>query len=726
MSADTLTINGTAVNLVSTNTSLDHCVLYARGGLPELRFSRLVGALATLPDPWSGQAVTLTLGATGTVVFSGDVQGYIDRWLDGFGWVREYRALGLANRANYIPVTDSETLTGTTVWDLPGDDPNFIGARAGQTVGQIVQQVLEMTENAGPLNAVGVGNYTVGSGPTYTLPSVTLTDLAALTIIPPGQVRISGDRILQALESFVQSCHPNHWLHVDPTGNIRFLDLRSCTNNTLTIGGDPRIGMPQLTRDFTDCYSQIFVRGYTLVQAVTIQTLPWPGSGLSDGGLQEDFAWGSYSNSAAKAAWVPADWSQPNQYGAPFDLGSCTCPDTTHITVTSSNASMTWSANQLAQGSGDDLCVVNVLSDLLGGLITQVWQARVVANTALTAGGTSTLTLDTALPATTYNAYQLFGLAQGANVVGRRYKVTNAAIGAAMLNYFPYPFAFKNANDTSASLTSTPVGTVMWPAFGSSPPYNTGWDPITVDPVNGLVYFSKPTQVVAGGLSLPVTWPANVQAFIPVAVGTLSAYAPSSSAYSGTLYTVEGISRTKTIDVPEWRDYSNQSNMNIFASEYLDSVSNVIVEGVLPYNGLNTTYLAPEQAVSIAGTSGGTAYTTGWETLALPVVSAELAFQPSAQGTSYLMALHLSNRRGRYTAENYLRPNITGAQYGGGEGAFAAPPPAGPTAAPSASTPGPGSPSGPTAGGFTGNITNTQGQSLSSPTTTPQPPTGSS
>src|SRR6185437_6658294 len=134
---DTLKVNGATIDLVATNTTLDTLIPFVKGGLPELHFTRMVGALAALPDPWSEQPVTLQLAATGsTLIFSGDVKGYVERFMDGIGWVREYRALGLLNRANYVPVTDSQTLTDTSVWDLPGDDPNFIGSRAGQTVGQ--------------------------------------------------------------------------------------------------------------------------------------------------------------------------------------------------------------------------------------------------------------------------------------------------------------------------------------------------------------------------------------------------------------------------------------------------------------------------------------------------------------------------------------------------------------------------------------------------------------
>lgn len=680
MSSDTLTIAGSAINLVSTNTTLDLLIPYAKGGIPELHFTRLLGALATLPDAWSGQPVSLQLGATGSTVFAGDVQGYVDRWMDPVGWIREYRALGLVNRANYIPVTDSNTLTDTSVWNLPGTDPMFIPSRAGQTVGQIVAQILEMTTNADPLNAAGLGAYTSMSPPT--LPTLTTNDLAALTIIPPWTVRISGERLLLSLENFVQSCHPNHFLHVQPDGTIRFLDSRTFTSNTLTLGADPRLGMPQLTRDYSDSYSQVEVRGNTLVRLAVLQTEPWQGSSASDGGLQEDFGYGSTSNAAAKAAWVPTDWSQPNAgIGPALSSGACTCPDTQHVTITTG---LTLAADQLAQGAGEWLGQLLLFADSLGGSISQIYQARVIANTA-TSGGTCTCTIDVTLPATTFNAYQLFGLAQGENIVGRRYKVTNAAIAAAMLNQAPYPMAYIFASGTAADMISSPLGIVMYnPSGGTSQPWNAVSLGVTLDPVNGLIYFDQPTQVAAYGLNTPVQWAANVQVVVPVAVGTLAQYAPSSTTYAGTLYSVEGIERTKTITVLEWTDYSNDTNMATFASEFLDSVKDVVVEGTVPYNGLLTGYIAPGQAVSIAGSG----YTTGWESLALPVVSAEIAFQPGPSGTSYLTTLHLSNRRGRYSSENFLRPNITGMQLGADQGIGPPPPTMG--GPPPATGPGPG------------------------------------
>jgi hypothetical protein len=657
--SDVLTINGSAINLASFNATLDRCTPIIKGGIPSLELSRILGALTALPDPWSGKSCALTM--SGTLVFAGTFAGYVDRFMDGFGWVREYRAYGLRNDADYVPNTDAVTLTDTSVYNLPGDDPNFIGSRAGLTVGQIVQAVLTMTTNAANLSAEGVGAY-VSFGPPV-LPALTLSDLAALTVIPPWRASISGERLLQSLENFVQTCHPNHWMHVQPDGTIRFLDMRLAANNTLTLGSDPRLGMPTLTRDYNDCYSQVEVRGNTIAVPVMLQTQPWPGSSSSDGGLQEDFAWGSFTNAQAKLNWTPADFNQPGiGTGNSNDQGTCTVTDTTHILVTSSNNTVTWPANFWAQGANQAQGQVGVYADIIPG-IGQLYWARIVANTAMTAGGTSILTLDRALPAVTYNSYQIWGLSLNSSVVWRKYKVTNAAIASAMLNFFPYAVPILTSAGNQGSLTTTPIGLVQW-SNGGSAPYNTASQGITLDPVNGLIYFDRPTALVFGSQT---TAPNNVMAFIPVASGSLNVIVPQVAGvpgYGGTLYTVEGVQRTKVITVRDWRDASNFSNMQTYANEVLQSLENVVVEGTVPYYGLLTTYLtvgSTGQAISIAGNG----YTTGWESLSLPIVSVEIAFQSGPQGTSYAMGLHLSNRRGRFNADQFLRPNVTGAQLGG-------------------------------------------------------------
>ena len=138
------------------------CRPYVRGGIPELGFSRILGKLTTLPDAWSGKTCVWSNGATypGTTYFSGDVVGYSDSYSMGVGWVRQYRALGLRNRADYIPVTDSNTLSDAAQYNLPSNNPAVIPAREGRTMGQAVLDLLSMQQNQTALSAAGIGNYT--------------------------------------------------------------------------------------------------------------------------------------------------------------------------------------------------------------------------------------------------------------------------------------------------------------------------------------------------------------------------------------------------------------------------------------------------------------------------------------------------------------------------------------------------------------------------------------
>ena len=103
------------------------------------------------------------------------------------------------------------------------------------------------------------------------------------------------------------------------------------------------------------------------------------------------------------------------------------------------------------------------------------------------------------------------------------------------------------------------------------------------------------------------TKPTDVQVFLPVAEGSLTVAAPAGGGYAGTLYTVEGISRVKTVTVREWTDYSQTASIQVYCNELFDSLKDVVVEGEATYLGLPTTYLAPGQSVSITGDS----YTTG-------------------------------------------------------------------------------------------------------------------
>lgn len=757
--------------------------------------------------------VTVTAAGSGYVstaplLFSGDTGSHLTHYDPRLGWVREWTCYGLAKRAEYIPVTDSLTLTDTARYNLAPDDPDYLPSRAGRTIGQIVADVLEMSQNKAALSAVGVGNYsssgsgaeatcvisggavqstfTIGSpgsgystapavllsggggsgatatatvssgtvtsitrtaaGSGYTsapivilstLPAVTLSDIDGLTILPPFEVDVGGERILQSLEGVVQSCHPNHFVQVDPLGNIRFLDPRTFADDITLImdGTDPRVGRASITSDWSGCYTACELRGNSLVVPVTLSLQPWPGSSASDGGLQEDFAHDGLTNTQAKAQWRATDFSSPTQSqgtatasgsvtsgvitgisvvlsgynyasaptvqitdvtgsgatatasisggvvtgitvtaggtgysSAPTvtltgpavgqsDIGSCTMPSTTQVTVTSTNAKANWPANYWDYSPTGHQGVVVLRSDSITDY-TQFFTARIIANTALSPGGTSTLTIDSPAPAITYNSYQIYGEAGGASYVYRRYQVTNAEIAAQMTNLFPYPVAYRNSDGTSATLTSSPAGSVFFSPSGSAP-YEQSSIGIECDAESGTILTARPTALVFSADGVTPTPVDDFQAFIPVNTGALSVRSPTSG-YQGTAFTQLGIERTKVITCLDWKDSSNTSNMTTFSSEYLSTVQDIVYEGTLEYYGLLPIALTFGHTLNIQGNG----YVTGWESIAVPIVAGELEYCERGGATQYITTLTFSNRRTPFSGAALQRPAVVGQPLG--------------------------------------------------------------
>lgn len=680
------------------NVSIVRLIPYRRSGIPSLSFVRFLGktltagvlgfADASAGSPWDGKQVQLWMdpAGTNTLVFAGDVVGHTDRFVPRLGWVREYECAGLAKRADYIPVTDPVTTTDLSTWNSRVDDPAAIPAREGKTVAYIVGGDPAASPNAIAgvlnfgnstsgngylLNQAGIGGFGTFGTPLagiWNIPSQTLTDLSALTFMPQAKVTLGGERILQAIEGFIQQFHPNHCVHVQPDGIIRFLDQRTFAATTLTLGSDPRLDMPEFRCDYSECYSRVEVRGEAQVQGVEVGLKPQPGSAQANGGLIEDFAWGPYTSAQAKqttttsggAGYSAADWQDPTtlapgavpKYGS---VGTVTCPSTTTVTFTSSKATEVWTTNQWAP-TGKPQANIILRSDTLNGAISEMFSARITANTALSAGGTSTITLDRTMSFTSYNSAQIYGNSVGPGVVYTRYKVVNSLYAHAMVNFFPYPWAYAypyGAQSPVATLVSVPTGTLIWKS-STIPVYTTGVSvPITVDPDSGYIYFAKPTALVFGGGTVSPC--DDVRALLAVNIGNLTAWAPSSTTDAGTFNSILSLKRTKVITVHDWVDYGNQAAMNTFAAEWLDSSKDIVFEGTVPYRGLLTGMLTFGQAIQLAASG----YTTGLESTPLPVIEAVLDFHEDDLGaTTYTMALNCSNRRQRYSADVFIHPPL--------------------------------------------------------------------
>lgn len=647
-----LTIGGVATPLDTNDLVLRRMTTFSKGGVPNLTFQRRAGALPGLPDPYLGKTASLTINST--LFFTGDVVSEVFEFASDIGWCITYQCLGLANRAAWIPFTDDNTGTESAAFNAQQDNQStdYIASRAGRNVGQILTTVLQMTGNATALNGYGIGNYTTLSPPT--LPSVTVTDLAALTIVPPCEVYVQGEKLLGAIEAFMEQWAPNILFWIDPSGNMRFLDMRTFAWRTLTMGTDP-IEPVEFSRDVSDCFQQVEVRGQPLTEGIY--------ASLSNGLLAEDFAHDGLSNSAAKAAWTP---NQFRQTTGSQDHGTCTCPSTTTVTVTSADATLTWVSDYWDQTSTGRHGWI-YLAYSAGTGLTQYVSRPIVANTALTAGGTSTFTLGgDPLPITSYDSYQIFGLSGGARVVWTKYSITNATIGAAMANMFVAPVPFILASGGGETLTSYPIGSVVW---GGGQEETLAF---TQDPTSSTIQFNFPTYIIAGNAA-----PTDVRALLAINKGVNQAFAPSSSTYQGTSNTVEGLTKRLTVTVDQWRDPGNTAAMAAYAQDILDSVKDAVMDGTVKYYGFYPDALTPGISINIEGNDGAGPYFTGWANSTpnyissfttckgIPVVSGELEWLTGGNPNLYITTMHLSNRRARFGAGAYLRPSRTGITLGG-------------------------------------------------------------
>jgi hypothetical protein len=168
-----------------------------------------------------------------------------------------------------------------------------------------------------------------------------------------------------------------------------------------------------------------------------------------------------------------------------------------------------------------------------------------------------------------------------------------------------------------------------------------------VDPDTGHIIFAVPTYITCGNHV-----PSDVRAMLAVNVSNLQARAPAGTGFVGTSHTVEGLSSVLTVTVGQWRDPINQSAMNAFAADILDSVKDTVVEGSVLYHGLYETGLTPGIGLSITGNG----YTTGWESLNLSVTECELTWN-QGQADQHTTVLTCSNRRAHLSAASFLKPD---------------------------------------------------------------------
>ena len=563
----------------------------------------------------------------------------------------------------------------------------------------------------------------------------TLQDLAALDFSPPWPVAIAGERVLLAIEGAFRGAAPNHVLHVEPNGTIRFRDLRVFSSTVLTLNSAtvPVVDVAgvQLGRSIEGRWPRVAIRGGPAVVASRLNT--------ADGTLDEVFAHDGLDNTAAKTEYRLRHFTNPSdagiakfsagisagavntlantfkgfgyaasttytlvftggggsgaaatfttnssgQYtshsissggtgyttapavvapappGTPTDSGTCSCPSATEVTVTSADTKRTWAANFWDQTGAGVLGTI-FLTDSSASGVDVSFSAQVISHSALTAGGTCTLTLDRELPTTSFDSYALVGTAAGGSEVYRKYAPADADQAANLIERFPFAVAY--ASGSAAEVTQYPVASV-------SKSSQKATVPVRVNPDGGYFLLDRPAVTFFGVTLGPDdtvpsgNLPDSVEVLAAIVTGSLEAVQPPDVAgnpdYAGTSNTVEGLEETLYVPVPSWVDPGQRSVMLEFASQVLDAVKDTLVEGTIPLLGWYSDFFDFGQAVTIEGVS----YATPWEDEALPIVGVDVSF---GQGTpKFRMSLRVSNARDAISSAAYERPLPTGANMGG-------------------------------------------------------------
>jgi hypothetical protein len=663
-------VAGSTYTLPRPDFWLGELLAYGPDG-SSLSWSMLGGAMPSRPDGFVGKTIELwgDWGSGSTLVFSGLCQTMPTSYRTGAGWARAYTAEGLRQVGDLVPISNVNTGDDTHQFNADPDDwLNYRAERAGRTAGQILEAVLTDVTLAGDLDALGIGNFT-GLPTTPALPATTQADLDAMTVVIPHPVSVGGDHALSCVASVLGQIAPNHLLYVLPDGTLRFLDRRKfgvapatgyASPITLTAGDATdkvEVDGIQLTQDLKGCASRVIARSGDYAEMRLYR--------LSDSTLEELFEHDGLTLAQAKTAWNLTKWEQPDAGASGTGAtGTCTCSDTLTVVLDPDDNTKTWAANAWDQTSGGRKGVLLLtVPNGLGGNDQVV--RKVTANTSLAASGTSTFTVDRALPQTTYTRAVLRGEASGDTIVWRRYRVASTTNRLKIRPRASFPAPLVNANGNGMTLTSTPTVEVLWSSSGSAPFYS-GPIGATLDLAAGTFDTERPTVLLFGTRANLITGgattdgiPSDVRAYLPTATGALQAIRPANSGatpqYSGTSSTVEGVNRTLTITVPHWRDPANQANMEAYATELLDAVKDTVLEGVVPLLRFDSRWLTPGQGVRLAGSG----WTSSWESTTLPVVECVVRFGQAGGGPLYAMKLRFSNRRQAFSAAQFERPDRT-------------------------------------------------------------------
>jgi hypothetical protein len=638
--------------------ALDELTLHLDEGYDTLVYT--IYGHGTLP-PWT-TGTPVSLSVNGTVVFNGDIDDFSSHQTN-MGWAMQFRSLGLKKRADYAPVVglDGSGVAGYN--RSPTGDPLYSPTLAGQSVGQIISSVLRVVPTATLLDALGIGAYTTLTPPT--LPAATVADLANLTVVPPTPVLLQGQNVFNACVDLCRNWHPKYVLWIQPDGTIRATNLFTMTANAFVIpneaGAADTVTWPTISRDTADCRTQVQIIGQSITVAVC---------SLQSGTLIAGWT------SMEQSTWTIKSFTQPTDS---YDQGAVSSVTTSSCTVTSDYPTATWVTNFWTGRQGHI-----TLIDPAGTGINITDNRLITSNGSLAAGGSATVTWDATTPlnSLSYTRYIILGQNTPEALVGRLFLIrdpntgltgVNTYVGANLEQTFPYPVAFSNNSNyggAAGGLTSTPVANIFYSSNGLAP-YTSFPATIQINQQLGAVVFTEPVvKAIALDSTLEVGWPASfaqglyfdVVVAIPYNRGGMVAQAPSSG-FSGTAFTVDGITRPLQLYIPAFNYLNLTANMITLANEYLTVFQDAIVEGSIGYRTFPTAF--NPLVFPYALTLSTTGVTNWFDGLNLPVRSVSLKW-PQGTGMQHEVGFNFSNRHRPFQGNDlYIRP-LPG--FSGGQG----------------------------------------------------------
>jgi hypothetical protein len=469
--------------------------------------------------------------------------------------------------------------------------------------------------------------------------------------VPPEPVYFQGNSLWSQVDQLLQQWYGSRWAsYITPAGFIRFYDTTSLTGATATLDSQPWV-LDGISEDTSECYTQVVLRGRAEIEPAYLS--------LHDGTLIEGFT------STDKTNWKLNDYEHPKNA---YSIGAITAQTSTTVTVQSDSATETWGVNYWS-GIQAQVSLFDKISTLLSGLD---WRT-VTANTALTAGGTSTLTLDRALAGSGFNRYQIRGQPSGISETWRKYTIKNTYVAQHLVEQFNHSVPWSPAQNVVAQVTS-PRGEVWFVQTATGGAAMTlgvpaDFEVIPYDGVtNGYVRFLFPVVKYIGNSDADLAAgtghyivPSDIMVVVPFSRGTMTVQSPSGGGYAGTAFSRFNVQRTLYRSYPSWIDKGNAGQMQTLADEIAKTVHDVVIEGGITYQGKYSTGLIGGSwpfALSIAKATG----TTSYESMAAPVRTVVFEWMQSlSEGAIWLTHLSFSTRRQMYSGDRlYVHPNYTG------------------------------------------------------------------